>query len=88
MRAALSARDKVLLKSTLQVAQEKYVHYTCYFCTIHAFLYSVAGSANPDEVFKIEIFQGDFLDIRSVINTMIYCSYSRILVHRLFLVSS
>ncbi|KAI9441300.1 hypothetical protein H4582DRAFT_1367483 [Lactarius indigo] len=48
MRAALSARDKVLLKSSLQVARE-----------------TAAGSANPDQVFKIEIFQGEFLDIRS-----------------------
>ncbi|KAI9465778.1 hypothetical protein BJY52DRAFT_1376562 [Lactarius psammicola] len=48
MRAALSARDKVLLKSSLQVARE-----------------NAAGSANPDQVFKIEIFQGEFLDTRS-----------------------
>ncbi|KAH9042560.1 hypothetical protein EDB85DRAFT_1915639 [Lactarius pseudohatsudake] len=48
MRAALLARDKVLLKSSLQVARE-----------------TAAGSANPDQVFKIEIFQGEFLDIRS-----------------------
>ncbi|KAF8273497.1 hypothetical protein EI94DRAFT_1826225 [Lactarius quietus] len=48
MRAALSARDKVLLKSSLQVAVE-----------------TAAGTANPDEVFKIEIFQGEFLDVRS-----------------------
>ncbi|KAI0292715.1 hypothetical protein BC826DRAFT_1092011 [Russula brevipes] len=26
---------------------------------------TAAGSANPDQVFKLEIFQGDFLDIRS-----------------------
>jgi hypothetical protein len=71
MRAALSARDKVLLKSSLQVAQETYVYYTCHFYSIHTILYSAAGAANPDEVFKIEIFQGDFLDIRSVINTMV-----------------
>lgn len=48
MRAALSARDKVLLKSSLQVEGE-----------------TAAGSANPDQVFKIVIFQGEFLDIRS-----------------------
>ena len=29
---------------------------------------SAAGSANPDQVFKLEIFQGAFLDIRSVIS--------------------
>jgi len=29
---------------------------------------SAAGSANPDQVFKLEVFQGEFLDIRSVIN--------------------
>jgi hypothetical protein len=28
---------------------------------------SAAGSANPDQVFKIEIFQGQFLDTWSVI---------------------
>jgi hypothetical protein len=28
---------------------------------------SAAGSANPDQVFELEIFQGVFLDIRSVI---------------------
>jgi hypothetical protein len=48
MRAALSARDKVLLKSSLQIARE-----------------TAASSANPDQVFNIEIFQGDFLDTRS-----------------------
>ncbi|KAI0266395.1 hypothetical protein BC834DRAFT_969434 [Gloeopeniophorella convolvens] len=48
MRAALAVRDQVLLKSSLQKAQE-----------------TAAGSANPDQVFKIEIFQGDFLDVRS-----------------------
>ncbi|THH16060.1 hypothetical protein EW146_g4511 [Bondarzewia mesenterica] len=48
MRAALAARSQVLLRSTLQKAQE-----------------TAAGSANPDAVFKIEIFQGDFLDARS-----------------------
>lgn len=29
---------------------------------------SAAGSANPDQVFKLEIFQGVFLDIRSVMS--------------------
>ncbi|KAI0002456.1 hypothetical protein BJV74DRAFT_815934 [Russula compacta] len=50
MKAATAARDKVLLKSSLQRAQESV---------------AVAGSANPDQVFKLEIFQGEFLDIRS-----------------------
>lgn len=48
MKAATASREKVLLKASLQKAQE-----------------TAAGSANPDEVFKLEIFQGAFLDIRS-----------------------
>ncbi|KAI0300497.1 hypothetical protein B0F90DRAFT_1723438 [Multifurca ochricompacta] len=48
MKAALAARNKVLLQSSLQVAKE-----------------TASGFANPDQVFRIEIFQGDFLDIRS-----------------------
>ena len=82
MKAALSARDKVLLKSSLQVAKETYVCCTRSFHTINASLYSDAGTANPDEVFVIEIFRGEFLDIRSVIKTMARCLCSPILVHQ------
>ncbi len=71
MRAALSARDKVLLKSSLQVARERYVYRIVTFTLYNPCLYSAASSANPDQVFKIEIFQGEFLDIRSVISTMV-----------------
>jgi len=48
MKAAIASREKVLLKTSLQKAQE-----------------TAAGSANPDQVFELEIFQGVFLDIRS-----------------------
>ncbi|KAI9512000.1 hypothetical protein F5148DRAFT_157072 [Russula earlei] len=48
MKAAVAVRDKVLLRSSLQVANE-----------------TAAGSANPDQVFKVVIFQGEFLDVRS-----------------------
>jgi hypothetical protein len=68
MKAATAARDKVFLKSSLQKAQETYVWF-CYVANTNLFCpQSAAGSANPDQVFKLEIFQGDFLDIRSVIN--------------------
>lgn len=67
MKAATAARDKVLLKSSLQQAQESYVHSCSVATQSHLVTRSVAGSANPDQVFKLEIFQGEFLDIRYVL---------------------
>jgi hypothetical protein len=49
---------------------------------------SAAGSANPDQVFKLEIFQGEFLDVRSVISLMVWYPHSSIPGRQPSLVSS
>jgi len=49
---------------------------------------SAAGSANPDQVFRLEIFQGAFLDIRSVISQEVKYLRSPIPGRRPSLVSS
>jgi hypothetical protein len=71
MRAATAAREKVLLRSSLQKAQERYVYCRYFAPQVYHIVRSAAGSANPDQVFKLEIFQGEFLDVRSVISLMV-----------------
>ena len=67
MRAALAVRDQVLLKSTLQQVQSRsVVHQYPIIPLILTPSGSAASSTNPDAVFKIDIFQGDFLDTRCV----------------------
>lgn len=59
------------------------------FCLkVNYVLRSAAGSANPDQVFKLEIFQGAFLDIRSAISQGVKYPRSPISGRRPFLVSS
>jgi hypothetical protein len=47
---------------------------------------SAANSANPEQVFKSEIFQGDFLETQSVIYLKVWYPYSPIPGRRPFTV--
>jgi hypothetical protein len=88
MKAAIAAREKVLLKSSLQKAQERFVQ-SCHIASqLHHVVQSAAGSANPDQVFKLDIFQGEFLDVRSVISLKTWYPHSPIPGHQSSLVSS
>lgn len=88
MKAAIAAREKVLLKSSLQKAQERYVQ-SCHIASqLHYVVQSAAGSANPDQVFKLDIFQGDFLDVRLVVSLKTWYTHSPIPGHQSSMVSS
>ncbi|KAL5494924.1 hypothetical protein ACEPAI_386 [Sanghuangporus weigelae] len=50
MKAATSARDQVVLRSTYEAAEQ-----------------TAATAANPDVAFRLEIFEGIFLDARSTV---------------------
>ncbi|KAL5519292.1 hypothetical protein ACEPAH_975 [Sanghuangporus vaninii] len=50
MKAATSARDQVVLRSTYEAAEQ-----------------TAATAANPDAAFRLEIFEGIFLDARSTV---------------------
>ena len=72
MKAAAASREKVLLRSSLQKAQERYVQ-SCHFASqVYYIVQSAAGSANPDQVFSLDIFQGEFLDVRLVISLKVW----------------
>ena len=66
MRAALAARDQTVLRETLLRAQQRYVSVKLRsdFLGHLPIFSSAAGAANPDAEFKLEIFQGAFLDTR------------------------
>ncbi len=65
-----------------------FVHSCCYASKVNYAERSAAGSANPDQVFKLEIFQGAFLDTRSVISLRVKYSHSHIPGRQPSLVSS
>lgn len=88
MKAAIASREKILLRTSLEKAQETYVYFiTIFYLKVNYVVHSAAGSANPDQVFKLEIFQGVFLDIRSVIGQAVKYPRSHIPGRQLSLVS-
>jgi len=66
MRASLTARDQVLLLSQLRLAKQRsdLQHFVIGIRVENIVSFSAASSANPDAEFKLEIFQGAFLDWR------------------------
>jgi hypothetical protein len=63
MKAALTVRDQVILLSEVQQAEQTYVGW-CFVKAQWLIVHSAAASADPDAMFRIEVFQGDFLDVR------------------------
>jgi hypothetical protein len=67
MRAALAVRSELVAESTLQKAANRSVglrHVVTLLLSDPRI--SFQGSVNPDQLYKIVVFQGDFLDAKSV----------------------
>ncbi len=65
MKAALAVRSQLVVESTLEKAANRSVGSRCHPSLSHR-KPSFQGSVNPDQLYRIVVFQGDFLDAKSV----------------------
>jgi len=65
MKAALAVRSQLVVESTLENAANRSVGSPCH-PSLSDRKPSFQGSVNPDQLYRIVVFQGDFLDAKSV----------------------